>query len=174
MHYKGEKRGTHLKRQGVGAGEILTMSMSERASLTLGSQRTSEPLMLLEFVSSTVVPDAPPVSKYTQNQADVGDVLLKNQFFKSITGSSRTRILEWKVAAGDSNDNSHIFTTKQTRNNSARRATDVWKISLHESVVSVLAIAPDATEVNKADRAVSASYREGKAKRKKENRKRKP
>jgi hypothetical protein len=129
--------------------------------------------MLLEFVSSTVVPDAPPVSKYTRNKADIGNVLLKNQFFKSITGCSQGRIIEWKVAAGNSNDNSHTFTTKP-RSDNARRATDVWKISLHESVVSVLAIAPDATEVNKADRAVSASYREGKAQRRKENRKRKP
>jgi hypothetical protein len=170
---EGEARGVHVKRNGVGAGEVLTMSMSERGSLNLGSQRTSDPLMLLHLVSSTVDPDAPPVSKISRNQADIADVLLANQFFKSINSNSRNRIKEWKVAAGKSNDNSHIFTTKKTRNNSARRATDVWKISRHESVVSVLAIAPNATEVNDADRAVSASYREGEAQRSKENRKRK-
>jgi hypothetical protein len=163
---EGEKRGKHVKRNGVGAGEVLTMSMSERGSLKLGSHRTSDPLMLLELVSSTVDPDAPPVSKISRNQADIADVLLANQFFKSISRGARKRIKEWKDAAGDNrDDNSHTFTTKPRKDN-ARRATDVWKISRHESLVSVLAIAPNATEVNDADRAVSASYREGEAQRK--------
>ena len=40
--------------------------------------------------------------------------------------------------------------------------------------MSVLTIAPDATEVNSADRAVSASYCEGEAQRNNESQKRKP
>ena len=129
--------------------------------------------MLLQLVSSTVEPDAPPMSKITRNQADIVDVLLKNQFFKKNTGQTRARIKEWKDAASNSDDNSHPFTTKP-RSTNARRATDKWKLSHHESVEAVKLIAPDAEEVTADDRAVSASYREGEAQRSKESRKRKP
>jgi hypothetical protein len=153
---EGEERGIHVKRKGVGAGVELTPSMSARR---LGSQNTEEPIMLLELVSSTKVTVAEIVPQYTRNQADVAAVLLKNQFFKSIAGSSRTRIREWKAAAEYSNDNSHTFSTKP-RSDNAPRATDVWKLSLFESLVSVLATAPNATEVNDDDRKASASNRE--------------
>jgi len=168
-----EKRGAHLKRQGEGAGVVKTMSMSARGSASLGSQRIERPIMLLQLVSSTVEPDAPPMSKITRNQADIVDVLLKNQFFKKNTGQTRARIKEWKDAASNSDDNSHPFTTKP-RSTNARRATDKWKLSHHESVEAVKLIAPDAEEVTADDRAVSASYREGEAQRSKESRKRKP
>lgn len=39
------------------------------------------------------------------------------------------------------------------------RATDRWKLSLHESVESVRTIAPEAEEVNKEDRKGTASCR---------------
>ena len=153
---EGEARGVHVRRNGVGAGVDLTPSMSARR---LGSQNTEEPIMLLELVSSTKVTVAEIVPQYTRNQADVAAVLLKNQFFNKINGRSRTRISEWKSAADDSNDNSHTFTTKP-RSDNAPRATDVWKLSHFESLVSVLATAPNATEVNDDDRKASASYRE--------------
>jgi len=170
----GKETGVHLRVQGVGAGVDLTPSMSARGSESLGIQNTEEPLMLLQLVSSTVEPDAPPVSKYSRNQAEILDVLLKNQFFKSVNGNTKLKIKEWKDAAGDSSDdNSHTFMTKLRKDN-APRASDKWKLSLHESEEVVKLIAPDATEVNKADRAVSASFREGQAQRKKESQKRKP
>ena len=172
----GEKTGVHWKRQGEDKGKVLTMSMSDRGSLSLGYQNTEEPLMLLRLVSSTVNPDAPRhfVPKYTRNQADIADVLLANGFFKnSHSGSTGRRIREFKDAADKCDDKSHPFTSKP-RSNSAPRATDKWNFSLHESVASVLKIAPNATEVNDADRVVSASSREGNAQRIKESRKRKP
>ena len=172
---EGELRGAHLKRKGVGAGIVKTPSMSARGSAKLGYQNTEEPIMLLRLVSSTVNPDAPRhfVPKYTRNQAGIADVLLKNQFLKNVGGNSYKRIKEWKKKASDSDDNSHPFTTRPQSNN-APRATDVWNFSLHESVESVLKIAPNSTEVNDDDRAVSASSREGEAQRSAESRKRKP
>jgi len=168
----GEETGVHLRVQGERAGIDLTPSMSARGSASLGSQRIDRPIMLLEFQSSTVEPDAPPVSKYTRNQNGIADVLMENQFFKAINRNTRARIKEWKDAASNSDDNSHPFTTKP-RSDNAPRATDVWKLSLHESVESVLTIAPNATEVTTDDRAVSASYREGDAQQKAAKRKRK-
>lgn len=56
-------------------------------------------------------------------------------------------------------DNSHTFTTKKRADNTPR-ASDKWKISLHESVESVMTIAPGAEEVKKEDQAASASYHE--------------
>ena len=55
----------------------------------------------------------------------------------------------------------------QRRVDNAPRATDMWKLSLHQLVESVRAIAPEAEEVKNDDRKASASYREGAAQRKK-------
>ena len=165
----GEERGVHLKRHGAGAGVVLTMPSSDRSAkagkANLDSQRTSEPIMLLEHVSSDV-PGTTSMSKYSRNQAAIADVLLKEQFLKKIDSSARARIAEWKEAASNSEDNSHTFTTKKHINN-APRATDRWKLSLHESVESVKTIAPEAEK--KDDRKASASYREGEAQRKRKH-----
>ena len=115
--------------------------------------------MLLKFVSSTVDPDAPPVSKFTRNQAKIANVLLNNQFFNKVDSHVRAKIKKLKDEASISDDNSHPFTTKK-RSDNARRATDWWKLSLHESVESIRKIAPEAEEVTTDYRAVSSSYRE--------------
>jgi hypothetical protein len=127
--------------------------------------------MLLEFVSSTVVPNAPLVKKFTRNQAEIADILLTNEFFKKIDSRALTRVREYKNIANKSDDKSHTFTT-QPRSDTARRATDLWKLSLHESEESVKAFAPEATRVTTDERKVSESYREDEAQRASKNRKR--
>ena len=82
----------------------------------LGCQSIEEPIILLELVSSNVS-GTTSVSKYSQNQAAIANVLLKEQFFKSNNGSSRTMMREWKEAANNSVDNSHTFTTKTRADN---------------------------------------------------------
>jgi hypothetical protein len=111
------------------------------------------------------------VKKFTRNQADIADVLLTNEFFKNICSSTRDRIKEYKDAASKSDDKSHTFTTRP-RSDNARRATDLWKLSLHESEESVKAFAPEATRVNTDERKVSESYRKIDAQRASKNRKR--
>ena len=135
----------------------------EGGSKNLGCQNIDKPIMLLEFVSSTVVPNAPLVKKFSRNHADIADVLLTNEFFKSASSTQKERIREYKEAANKSGDKSHQFTTKKKglRPDSARRATDWWRLSLHESEESVMVFAPEATRVTTDERKVSESYREG-------------
>jgi hypothetical protein len=108
------------------------------------------------------------VKKFTRNQADIADVLLKNQFFKTINSKSWARIKEYKDIANNSDDKSHPFTTNKRglRDDSAPRATDRWILSLHESEDSVKAFAPEATRVTTDERKVSESYREDETNRK--------
>ena len=129
----------------------------------LGCQNIDKPIMLLEFVSSTVVPNAPLVKKFSRNHADIADVLITNEFFKSASSTQKERIREYKDKANNSDDKSHQFTTKKQglRSDSARRATDWWRLSLHESEKSVKVFAPEATRVTTDERKVSESYREG-------------
>jgi hypothetical protein len=162
--------GVHQIKNGV-----LSMSTLDRVTqggkASIGSQRIDTPVMLLQLVSSTVDPEAPLVKKFTRNNADIADVLLKNQFFKTINSKSWARIKEWKDKANNSDDKSNTFTTKKNR--FAPRASDWWKLSLHESEDSVKAIAPGATRVTTDERKVSESYRESEAQRSSKNRKRK-
>lgn len=144
-------------------------SMSARSRESLGSQNIDEPFMLLQLLSSEK-PDATPVSKFSRNQADIVDVLLMNQFFKKPDRGSRRRFGEYREKAKDSENNSHRFTTKKRFNN-APRASDWWKLSLHESVESIRKIAQEAEEVTTEDREVSASYRKGEVQRLKRHRK---
>jgi hypothetical protein len=152
-------------------GEMSTSTLArvtKAGKARLGCQNIDNPIMLLELVSSIVDPDATLVKKFTQNQADIVDVLLANEFFKKITSSNpRDRIRKYKDIANNSDDKSHTFTT-QPRSDNARRATDLWKLSLHESEDSVKAFAPEATRVTTDDRAVSESSREVRTKKRKQ------
>jgi hypothetical protein len=134
-------------------------------SMNLGCQNINRPVMLLELQSSAVDPNAPLVKKFTRNQADIADVLLKNKFINNVKSSIKERIKEWKDKANNSDDKSHPFTTKKQglRPDSAPRATDRWILSLHESEESVKAFAPEATRVTIDKRKVSESYREAQA-----------
>jgi len=138
-------------------------SMSARSRESLGSQNIDEPFMLLQLLSSKK-PDATPVSKFSRNQADIVDVLLMNEFFKKPDRTARRRFGEYKEKARVSENNSHSFTTKKQICN-APRASDLWKLSLHESVESIRKIAQEAEEVTTEDRKVSASYRKGEVQR---------
>jgi hypothetical protein len=152
-------------------GEMSTSTLArvtKAGKARLGCQNIDKPIMLLELVSSIVDPDATLVKKFTQNNADIVDVLLANEFFKKITSSTeRKRIRVYKDIANKSDDKSHTFTT-QPRSNNPRRATDLWKLSLHESEDSVKALAPEATRVTTDDRAVSESSREVRTKKRKQ------
>jgi hypothetical protein len=110
-------------------------------------------------------PDATLVKKFTQNNADIGDVLLANKFFKKIDSRALTRVREYKDAVDNSDDKSHPFTTnkKGIRADSAHRATED----------SVKAFAPEATRVTTDARAVSESFREERAQTESKRRKQK-
>jgi hypothetical protein len=140
----------------------------EAGSMNLGRQNIDRPIMLLQLVSSTADPNAPLVKKFTRNNADIADVLLKNEFFKKIDSKSWARIKEWKDIANNSDDKNHPFTTNKRglRADSAPRASDRWILSLHESEDSVKAFAPEATRVTTDERKVSESYREDETNRK--------